>query len=308
MTIDIERKSWLENRKKYIGGSDVASLFEAELSAVGEKPYLSYFRLWHEKAGNIEPENIEHNSNVKAGRFLERGLIDWLAHETGLKVEAANTHLKDDATRLAGTPDGFIYCPTRGKGVAEFKVLSQAVFKDLEGEMPLKHELQLQQYMGLSGLKWGCFGVLVTSSFGQMLVPVFRDFRPSVYAKIEAASLRFWDSIAKGEAPKADFLNDSDDVIALYQDDNGETLDLTQDNRIFALAAEYAAAALAEKEAKALKAAAKAEVLEKIGNHSTCIFNGGVITAKMVSRSGYQVEPIQYRDFRLKLNKEKTND
>lgn len=302
------REDWLQKRRKYIGASEVASLFEEELSAIGEKPYLSYFRLWHEKAGLLEPENLDSNKSVKAGRFLEKGLIDWLAHETGCQVSAAQEHFTNDKLRLACTPDAYILLPEKGKGIAEFKVISAAQYRALEGEPPLKYELQLQQNMGLAGASWGCFGFLVTSEFGQKLVPIFRDYRASVFEKISKAATKFWDSIKTGNSPKPDFLEDSADVCALYDADNGETIDLTGDNRINILAIKYQQASEAKARAEKERQAAKAEILEKIGAHAVCIFNGGTITAKTVNRKGYAVEDSSFRDFRLKLKEDKTNE
>ena len=43
----------------------------------GLDPYKSYWRLWHEKAGNIELEDLSDNEDVEFGREMESSRIAW---------------------------------------------------------------------------------------------------------------------------------------------------------------------------------------------------------------------------------------
>ena len=56
----MNREQWLEERKKGIGGSDVACI-------LGMSPYKTNVALWEEKVGIREPEDISQKEYVKNG-------------------------------------------------------------------------------------------------------------------------------------------------------------------------------------------------------------------------------------------------
>lgn len=60
-----EHGEWLENRKKGIGGSDAASV-------VGLSSFKSNVRLWEEKTGRREPEDISDKPYVRYGKEAEK--------------------------------------------------------------------------------------------------------------------------------------------------------------------------------------------------------------------------------------------
>ena len=61
------RTEWLEKRKKGIGGSDAACI-------LGLNPWKSNVRLWEEKTGRVEAEDISDNPAVKYGTEAEEHL------------------------------------------------------------------------------------------------------------------------------------------------------------------------------------------------------------------------------------------
>jgi putative phage-type endonuclease len=61
------RIEWLEKRKKGIGGSDAACI-------LGLNPWKSNVRLWEEKTGRAEAEDISDNPAVKYGTEAEEHL------------------------------------------------------------------------------------------------------------------------------------------------------------------------------------------------------------------------------------------
>ena len=68
----MNRKQWLEERKKGIGGSDVACIF-------GMSPYKTNVELWEEKVGIKEPKDISQKDYVKNGTDSEESLRNLFA-------------------------------------------------------------------------------------------------------------------------------------------------------------------------------------------------------------------------------------
>ena len=58
------REKWLEERKKGIGGSDAAAI-------LGLNPYKDNIKLWEEKTGRRQAEDISEKEYVKYGTNAE---------------------------------------------------------------------------------------------------------------------------------------------------------------------------------------------------------------------------------------------
>lgn len=71
------REEWLNQRKKGVGGSDIAAI-------CGLDPYRSPLDVYLDKVGESEP--IEDNAFMKAGRYLEPVVADMFQDETGLQL------------------------------------------------------------------------------------------------------------------------------------------------------------------------------------------------------------------------------
>lgn len=99
----ITREQWLAMRQGTLGSSEAAA-------ALGEDPYKSPFRLWAEKRGEIEPDDVSDLPAVRRGRALQGFVVDEFArsHDVSVcsreSVEAALT--RDGACEILGWVDG----------------------------------------------------------------------------------------------------------------------------------------------------------------------------------------------------------
>lgn len=71
------REEWLSQRKKGVGGSDIAAI-------CGHDPYRTPLDVYLDKIGEAEP--IQDNDFMKAGRYLEPVVADMFQDETGLQL------------------------------------------------------------------------------------------------------------------------------------------------------------------------------------------------------------------------------
>src|SRR3546814_15390468 len=84
------------------------------------------------------------------------------------------------------------------------------------------------RYMGLADCDWGDVIVLVG---GNELRRFEYEFRPIIYADIEARVEQFWQSVRDGKVPKADYSRDGDAILALHPNASDEVKDLRLNNQ-----------------------------------------------------------------------------
>ncbi|EOA2606900.1 lambda-exonuclease family protein, partial [Enterococcus hirae] len=81
-TLDMSHREWLEDRKRGIGGSDVATV-------LGLNKYKSPYQLWLEKTGQIELKDSE-SEPAYWGNVLEEVVAKEFQERTGKKVRRRN--------------------------------------------------------------------------------------------------------------------------------------------------------------------------------------------------------------------------
>jgi hypothetical protein len=130
-------------------------------------------------------------------------------------------------------------------------------------EPPLHHLLQSQTYQGLDGVTWGDMIVLVG---GNSLERFCYDFRPKLYAEIEARVVTFWQSVRANDPPAPDFGRDGDALAQVLGEPTEEVADLRGDNRADELARAWLDAKADMKAAEKRAEEAKTQLLMKIGS------------------------------------------
>lgn len=70
----------LAARKNFVMGSDAAVI-------CGISPYKSRVKLWLEKTGRAEEEDISNANHIKYGNYMEDGVAAWFQDESGIELE-----------------------------------------------------------------------------------------------------------------------------------------------------------------------------------------------------------------------------
>lgn len=288
---------WLQHRKRHIGGSEVAALF-------GEHPYLTKFELWHRKNGTLPDPDLSDNERVFWGNTLEPAIAMGVARVHGWNIRKVRRYLTHPRVEgFGGSLDYEVVAHDRGAGVLEIKCADWLIVRNWEGgEPPLSYELQVQSYLAITGRAWGAMAVLV----GGNDLRVFEyERRPKTIALIEGAVGEFWQSIRDGKPPRPNFIADGNAIAQLYSAVTpGRVVDMSGSNRLPELVTEYKRAAAMEKEGATGKAAAKAEILEIIGDAETVICGLAKISSKQVAGGHVEYEQKPYRSFSIHLKKE----
>lgn len=258
-------------RSSVVGASEVAALFD-------QHPWLTHFELWHRKNGTVATPDFSHNERTEWGVRLEPVIIQGACERFGYEPIDTPKRL-DNGKGLGGHLDAMVVCPRRGRGILEVKTADWLVAKGWGDEPPLNYLLQVMSYAGLAGCDWGDVIVLVG---GNELRRFEYEFRPVIYADIEARVVEFWRSIEAGRAPKPDFARDGSTISALYPDATDAVVDLRTNNLAADAAARWLSGKALEKQGKAQAEAAQAEIMDKMGEAGVALLDGMTVKCPTV--------------------------
>lgn len=294
---------WLELRKQDLTSTAVAALFNAS-------PYTTRFQLWHEYKNGIAPEFMD-NERTFWGRHLEEAIAKTAAKQESLTVEPFKDYIRIPERRIGSSFDFVIKENEQDAAIMEIKNVDSLAFKngwtsaddDEQIEAPLHIEIQIQHQMLVVGLNRVELRALVG---GNKLVKITRfankDFQELILQKCE----EFWKSIDDNIEPQANFEEDAAFVAKLYSfAQPGTVADVSGDEKVFDLVAAYKEGGELEKRGKAMKDAAKAEILTLIGEYEKAVSPFFSISAGMIGPTTVSYEREGYRDFRIHMKKQK---
>lgn len=187
---------WLLERRKGIGGSDVA--------AVLSEGYGCPRALFLDKSG-VEPDYQHTEAELglfERGHALEPLIARKFAQETGLKVRNMPTRVSTERPWMRVNVDRMIHSldDGMGPGYLECKTANQHVFTNmLEEGMPPHYILQVQHGLAVTGWKWGYFAVLEPYTFGflhfryerneKLINEVILPFEDSFWKRVRAGDI-----------------------------------------------------------------------------------------------------------------------
>lgn len=205
---------WKSLRAEHVGGSEVAALFG--------HGRVSRYRLYHEKRGNMPPEDLDENERVQAGRFMESGALAWANAKWGTDFYQPNVYVKHATIKGMGcTPDAFVRGNSQSKEViAQVKIVDSLQFKkewESDGEViteaPLDILLQCQHEMACTGARENHMIVLVG---GNRLLKMIVQRDEDVIKIIESHVQEFWRSIRENIEPEPEFSDDGQVIRTLW--------------------------------------------------------------------------------------------
>lgn len=272
-------------RASVVGAGEVAALFDAS-------PWLTKFELFHRKRGTIatpefnarNPDGTPVNARIHWGVILEEKIAEEAIIRWGYQLLECPKRITN-GKGLGGHPDRLVWCPERqAKVVLEIKTVDWLERKKWGDEPPSQYLIQPNTYAGLCETPH--FDVIAFVMGGNSDLERFQyDFRPKLYAETERRVEAFWADVDANREPKAQYARDGHVISELFNDPADTVIDLRMDNRMPELLQEFLDAKEAEKEASARVEAAKAEMLEKLGNNTSALVEGYVCRAPPVAGS-----------------------
>jgi hypothetical protein len=179
-------KLWKE-RRYFIGGSDARIVIGTDQAAL--------LRLWREKRGEAEPEDLSRNLIVRLGLATEELNRRWYEANTGRVITDIQRRVRHPAVRwMAATLDGRV----EGSGaVFESKFMLPWSFSE-EAALE-KYAPQLQHSMWVVAARQAVLSVITG---GGKWVEIVANADPLYQHLIVTAERKFWRCVESGELPR----------------------------------------------------------------------------------------------------------
>jgi hypothetical protein len=174
------------DRRAFIGGSDARIIMGSDEAAL--------LRLWREKRGAAEPEDLSSNLIVQLGRATEALNRSWYERNTGHHVTDVQRRVKHSAIPwMVATLDGVV----RGTGtVFEAKFMLPWSFS--EEAAAEKYIAQVQHNMWVTHLRTSVLSIITG---GGKWVEITIPMDPLYLSVLVSAEKKFWRCVQSGEPP-----------------------------------------------------------------------------------------------------------
>jgi predicted phage-related endonuclease len=175
------------NRRSFIGGSDARIIMGSDEAAL--------LRLWREKRGEAEPEDLSGNLIVQLGSVTEDLNRRWYEANTGQVITDVQRHVKHPALGwMAATLDGLV---ESSGAVFESKFMLPWSFS--EEAAAEKYAPQLQHNMWVVAAKSAVLSIITG---GGKWVEIKTGADPLYQHLIVTAEREFWRCVESGETPR----------------------------------------------------------------------------------------------------------
>jgi putative phage-type endonuclease len=181
------KKEPRDDRRHFIGGSDARIIMGQDEKAL--------IRLWQEKRGEIEPEDLSTNLIVQLGLVTEDLNRQWYERNTGNAIKDVQAQVKHPVIPwMAATLDGVV----AGTGaVYEAKFMLPWSFS--EGAAAEKYMAQLQHNMWVTNARMAALSI-ITGGGKWAEISIAAD--PLYQHLLLTAEKKFWRCVSFGEPPR----------------------------------------------------------------------------------------------------------
>ena len=174
------------DRRAFIGGSEARIIMGSDEAAL--------IRLWREKRGETEPEDLAGNLVVQLGAATEELNRTWYERNTGRRVSNAQRQVKHSAIPwMAATLDGIV----EGAG-AVFEAKFMLPWSFSEEAAAEKYMAQVQHNMWVTHLRTSVLSIITG---GGKWVEITVPMDPLYLSVLVSAEKKFWRCVQSGETP-----------------------------------------------------------------------------------------------------------
>ena len=180
-------KKYEDSRRSFIGGSDARTIMGGDQDAL--------LRLWREKRGEVEPEDLSGNLIVQLGTVTEDLNRRWYERNTGRSIKGVQRRIQHPVIKwMAATLDGLV---DPGGAVFEAKFMLPWSFS--EEAAAEKHMAQLQHNMWVVQSRSAELSI-ITGGGKWVELTIYAD--PLYQHLLLTAEKKFWRCVENGEAPR----------------------------------------------------------------------------------------------------------
>lgn len=200
-----EKAEWMNVRRTYLGGTDIAKI-------VGASPYGGAYDVFLSKTGQ---DPFQGNAATRVGQYLEPAVAQMYADAMGRELGQTTHVMHPEFPFLGGNPDYLTDDPNLGleiKTAAEDRLYAvdangNRIWGDAgSDEVPLEYLVQCQWYMGLTGRQRWDLAAFFLGARREFRVYHLK-FDAELYALLVQKGVDFWkDHMETGIAPDMDAL------------------------------------------------------------------------------------------------------
>ena len=174
-----------EGRRAFIGGSDARIIMGSDEAAL--------VRLWREKRGEADPDDLSSNLIVQLGAATEELNRSWYERNTGRRITDVQRHIKHSTIPwMAATLDGIV----EGRAVFEAKFMLPWSFS--EEAAAEKYMAQVQHNMWVAHSREAVLSIITG---GGKWVEITIPMDPLYLTVLVSAEKKFWRCVQSGEVP-----------------------------------------------------------------------------------------------------------
>jgi putative phage-type endonuclease len=196
------REEWLEERKNKIGGSDAACI-------LGLNPWKSNVKLWLEKKGEIQAEDISYKPVVKFGIDAEKPIRElFTLDHSMLKVQYfENNYWQNDKYPFAhASLDGWFTDENGHKGILEIKTVNIHDNNDLEwkNRIPIYYYTQCIHYLMVTEFDYVILKARIKYNDDYIAIKHYEIYKKNALKDIELLIKKeqeFYESLKKDKVP-----------------------------------------------------------------------------------------------------------
>lgn len=208
---------WLEQRRRFLGGSDSASLFPED------SKYGCPTRLFFDKSGKAPdyPRTPREERILRRGQIWENVVAFYFTEMYGLKIRRIGSRVSKDFPYMGVNMDRQIIGVTTedlkrlwpesaeiqamvgecGPGYLECKTANEWMFKDMiQNGVPHDYILQVNHGLVVTDYRWGVFAVLEPGSGDFAAFPYL--FKENIAAEQVKRAEAFWQMLQAGTLPQ----------------------------------------------------------------------------------------------------------
>jgi predicted phage-related endonuclease len=175
------------DRRSFIGGSDARIIMGDDEAML--------VRLWREKRGEVEPEDLSDNLIVQLGTVTENLNRRWYQRNTGHTIKDVQRRVQHPVNKwMAATLDGLV---DPGGAVFEAKFMLPWTFS--EEAAAEKHFAQLQHNLWVSNSRSAVLSIITG---GGQWVELTIHADPLYQHLLITAERKFWRCVQDGETPR----------------------------------------------------------------------------------------------------------
>ena len=203
----------VEERRKYIGGSDIAVV-------MGMSRWKTPLKLWLEKTGQADPDDLSQVEAVQLGSELEEFVAQKFAKESGKQVrKQSKMYVHKDYPFMAAHIDRLI---TGTDEILECKTCGSHKKDEWEGDgIPREYILQVTWYLGITGKKKAYIAVLIG---GQSFKYKEIEFDKELFDVMVDMAKEFWQAV-ETKTPPVVSASDNPVIVQMFPEPDSELVE-----------------------------------------------------------------------------------